>query len=284
MNPEVSGFDGLMDQNLEPEIYNFRSLFFFLDALARRNLVSYPIHLKLETGMNRLGFREVELDQLFEILDRNPQLEIRSVFSHLGTADEVDLDPYTRKQIKAFERMSALIRDRYPYEIPRHILNSAGIERFPEASFEMVRLGIGLYGISRHISEELQAVSTLKSIVSQIKPVRKGESVGYGRQYIASEDMTIGVVPVGYADGLPRDLGQEGICFHLNGSPAPVLGSICMDMTMIDLSGLKANEGDEVILFGPGYPVSKMAAKLDTIPYEILAGLSERVKRVYFQE
>ena len=284
MNPEVSGFDGMMDHDLEPEIYNFRSLFFFLDALARRNRVSYPVHLKLETGMNRLGFREEELDQLFEILERNPQVKIASVFSHLGTADEIGLDSYTRKQIDAFERMSALIRDRFPYEIPRHILNSAGIERFPEASFEMVRLGIGLYGISRHIGEELQPVSTLKSIVSQIKPVRKGESVGYGRKFIATEDMTIGVVPVGYADGLPRDLGQRGICFHLNGSPAPVLGSICMDMTMIDLSHLEVNEGDEVFIFGPGYPVSELAAKLDTIPYDILASLSERVKRVYFQE
>jgi alanine racemase len=284
MNPEVSGFDGMMDHDLEPEIYNFRSLFSFLGALAKRNLVSYPVHLKLETGMNRLGFREDELDQLFEILRQNRHVRIGSVFSHLGTADEAFNDAFTLKQIETFERMSSRIRDQYPYEILRHILNSAGIERFPEASFDMVRLGIGLYGISQHIDEELKPVSTLKSIISQIKPVRKGESVGYSRNFIAPADMTVGVVPVGYADGLRRDLGRHGICFYLNGSAAPVLGTICMDMTMIDLTHLEANEGDEVIIFGPGHPVTELAEKLGTIPYEILAGLSERVKRVYFQE
>jgi alanine racemase len=284
MNPEVSGFDLMMDHDLEPEIYNFRSLFTFLGALAKRNLVSYPVHLKLETGMNRLGFREEELDQLFEIFQQHPNVRIMSVFSHLGTADEAANDPFTMEQIEKFKRMSSRIQEQYHYKILRHILNTAGIERFPEASFDMVRLGIGLYGISRHIYEELQPVSTLKSIISQIKPVRKGESVGYSRNFIAPADMTIGVIPVGYADGLRRDLGQHGICFYLHGTAAPVLGTICMDMTMIDLSNLEVNEGDEVIIFGPDHPVTELAEKLGTIPYEILAGLSERVKRVYFQE
>ncbi len=284
MNPEVSGFDLMMDHDLEPEIYNFRSLFSFLGALAKRNLVSYPVHLKLETGMNRLGFREEELDQLFEIFQQHPYVRIMSVFSHLGTADEAENDPFTMEQIEKFKRMSSRIQEQYHYKILRHILNTAGIERFPEASFDMVRLGIGLYGISRHIYEELQPVSTLKSIISQIKPVRKGESVGYSRNFIAPADMTIGVIPVGYADGLRRDLGQHGICFYLNGTAAPVLGTICMDMTMIDLSSLEVNEGDEVIIFGPDHPVTELAEKLGTIPHEILAGLSERVKRVYFQE
>jgi alanine racemase len=284
MNPEVSGFDLMLDHELEPEIYNFRSLFSFLDALARSNLVGFPIHLKLETGMNRLGFREEELDQLFEIAKQHPQVRIVSVFSHLGSADEASHDAFTRKQIASFRRMSTRIQEQFPYEILRHLLNTAGIERFPEAAFDMVRPGIGLYGISRHIPKELQPVSTLKSILSQIKPVRKGASVGYGRNFIAERDMTIGVVPVGYADGLRRDLGEHGVCFHLNGKAARVLGTLCMDMTMIDLTGLEAQEGDEVIIFGPGQPVHEMAEKLGTIPYEILAGLSERVKRVYFQE
>jgi alanine racemase len=284
MNPEVSGFDLMMDHDLEPEIYNFRSLFSFLAALAKRNLVSCPIHLKLETGMNRLGFREEELDQLFEILQQNQQVKIGSVFSHLGTADEAANDVFTLKQIETFECMSSRIRDRYPYEILRHILNSAGIERFPEASFDMVRLGIGLYGISRQIFKELQPVGTLKSIISQIKPVRKGESVGYNRNFIVPSDMTVGVVPIGYADGLRRDLGQHGVSFYVNGAAAPVLGTICMDMTMIDLTNMEVNEGDEVIIFGPDHPVTELAHKLGTIPYEIVAGLSERVKRVYFQE
>ncbi len=284
MNPEVSGFDMMMDHELEPEIYNFRSLFSFLAALAKRNLVSYPVHLKLETGMNRLGFREKELDQLFEIFQQHPNVRIMSVFSHLGTADDANLDTFTLAQIEKFKRMSSRIQEQYPYKILRHILNTAGIERFPEACFDMVRLGIGLYGISQHIYDELKPVSTLKSIISQVKPVREGESVGYGRNFIATSDMTIGVVPVGYADGLRRDLGQHGICFHLGAEAVSVLGTICMDMTMIDLTGLEVNEGDEVIIFGPDHPVSEMAEKLGTIPYEILAGLSERVKRVYFQE
>ncbi len=284
MNPEVSGFDLMMDHDLEPEIYNFRSLFSFLAALAKRNLVSYPVHLKLETGMNRLGFREEELDQLFEVFQQHPHVRIMSVFSHLGTAGDEALDTFTREQIEKFKRMSSRIQEQYPYEILRHILNTAGIERFPEASFDMVRLGIGLYGISQHLDEELKPVSTLKSIISQVKPVRKGESVGYSRNFIAPADMTLGVVPVGYADGLRRDLGRHGICFLLNGVAAPVLGTICMDMTMIDLTGLEVNEGDEVIIFGPDHPVSELAEKLGTIPYEILAGLSERIKRVYFQE
>jgi alanine racemase len=284
MNPEVSGFDLMMDHDLEPEIYNFRSLFSFLGALAKRNLVSYPVHLKLETGLNRLGFREEELDQLFEVFQQHTGVRIGSVFSHLATADDAGLDKFTREQIEKFERMSSRIQAQCPYKILRHILNTAGIERFPEASFDMVRLGIGLYGISQHIYGELRPVSTLKSIVSQIKPVRKGESVGYSRNFIARADMTLGVVPVGYADGLRRDLGRHGVCFHLAGAAAPVLGNICMDMTMIDLTGLKVNEGDEVIIFGTGHPVTELAKKLGTIPYEILAGLSERVKRVYFQE
>jgi alanine racemase len=284
MNPEVSGFDLMMDHDLEPEIYNFRSLFSFLGALAKRNLVSFPIHLKLETGMNRLGFREEELDQLFEILQQHPHVRVMSVFSHLGTADEAANDAFTMGQIETFKRMSSRIQEQYPYDILRHILNTAGIERFPDASFDMVRLGIGLYGISQHIFKELQPVSTLKSIISQIKPVRKGESVGYSRNFIAPADMTIGVVPVGYADGLRRDLGRHGICFYLNGAEAPVLGTICMDMTMIDLTNMEVNEGDEVIIFGPNHPVTELAERLGTIPYEILAGLSERVKRIYFQE
>jgi alanine racemase len=284
MNPEVTGFDLMLDHDLEPEIYSFRSLFSFLASLAKRNLVSYPIHLKVETGMNRLGFKEEELDQLFEILQQHKHVRIASVFSHLGASDEPEHDPFTLGQIETFKRISNRIQDQFPSKILKHILNSAGIERFPEASFDMVRLGIGLYGISQHISKELRPVSSLKSIISQIKTVLKGESVGYNRNFIAPRDMVIGIVPVGYADGLRRDLGRHGVSFQLNGSSTPVLGTICMDMTMIDLTGLDVKEGDEVIIFGPDQPVNELAEKLGTIPYEILAGLSERVKRVYFQD
>ncbi|MFC2112148.1 bifunctional UDP-N-acetylmuramoyl-tripeptide:D-alanyl-D-alanine ligase/alanine racemase, partial [Bacteroidota bacterium] len=211
MNPEVSGFDLMIDQNLEPEIYNFRSLFSFIQAIGKRNLDSYPVHLKLETGMNRLGFGEHELEQLFEVLQKHPCLSIRSVFSHLGASEEPAHDSYTREQIRSFERMSEKIIERFPGNIIRHILNSAGIERFPEAGFDMVRLGIGLYGISNDPTYKLQPVSSLKSIISQIKSVNKGESIGYGRNYIAGKDLIIGIVPIGYADGLRRDLGKRGV-------------------------------------------------------------------------
>jgi alanine racemase len=284
MNPEVSGFDLMMDYDLEPEIYNFRSLFNFISAFEKRNMDFYPVHLKLETGMNRLGFREPELDELFEVLQSHPGLTVRSVFSHLGAADDPVHDAYTREQIETFERVSKRILDRLPGTVLRHLLNSAGIERFPGACFDMVRLGIGLYGISTDDLSGLQTVSSLKSIISQVKPVIKGESVGYGRNYIAQKDMTVGIVPIGYADGLRRDLGKRGVSFLVKGSGAPVLGNLCMDMCMIDLSGIDAREGDEVLIFGRQKPVSELAEKLGTIPYEVLAGLSERVKRVYFQE
>jgi alanine racemase len=180
--------------------------------------------------------------------------------------------------------MSERITGRFPGPILRHLLNSSGIERFPEACFDMVRLGIGLYGISANHQDRLQPVSSLKSIISQIKPVIKGESIGYGRNYMAEKDMTIGIVPVGYADGLRRDLGKRGGTFLVKGKEVPVLGNLCMDMCMIDLSGTDAGEGDEVVIFGKERPVPELAGRLGTIPYEVLAGLSERVKRVYFQE
>jgi len=284
MNPEVSGFDLMMDYNLEPEIYNFRSLFNFIAAFGKRNLESFPIHLKLETGMNRLGFRQAELDQLFEVLQNHPGIIIQSVFSHLAASDQAEYDEFTRKQIRIFEEMSGEILKRFPGNTYRHILNSAGIERFPEASFDMVRLGIGLYGISTDTGSRLKTVSSLKSIISQIKPVTKGESVGYGRNYLAERDLRVGIVPVGYADGLRRDLGKRGVTFLVNNKEAPVLGNICMDMCMIDLSGINVREGDEVLVFGKQKPVTELADKLGTIPYEVLARLSERVKRVYFQE
>jgi alanine racemase len=253
-------------------------------ALEKRNLVSYPIHLKLETGMNRLGFRDEELDELLEVLTRKPHILIRSVFSHLGASDRSEYDQFTRRQIDSFRRMSDKVIEHLPETPLRHILNSSGIERFPEAEFDMVRLGIGLYGINTVPGLDLQTVSSLKSIISQIKPVHKGESVGYGRSFIAGKDMTIGVVPVGYGDGLRRDLGVQGASFYVNGVEAPVLGNLCMDMCMVDLTGIQVKEGDMVEIFGRRKPVTELAERLGTIPYEILAGLSQRVKRVYFQE
>ena len=284
MNPEITSFDLMLEHRLEPEIYSFRSLFSFLQALERNNQVSYPVHLKLETGMNRLGFRDEELDQLSEVLKQHDSINVRSIFSHLGSSDNELHDDYTRKQINAFKGMSDRIASQLKGKILKHILNSTGIERFPGAAFDMVRLGIGLYGISSTLEDKLLTVSTLRSTISQIKPLRKGDSVGYNRNFTAGQDMLVGIVPVGYADGLRRDLGHRGISFMVRDKEARVLGNLCMDMCMVDLTGLDAEEGDEVIIFGGTRPVSGFAADLDTIPYEVLAGLSERIKRVYYRE
>ena len=284
MNPEITSFDLMLEHDLEPEIYSFRSLFSFLKILERKNQVSYPVHIKLETGMNRLGFREEETDQLLEVLRQNESIQVRSVFSHLGSADEEKHDDFTRRQISAFERMSSRITEQCTGEVLRHILNTAGIERFPGAVYDMVRLGIGLYGISNSLERKLQTVSTLRSTISQIKPVRKGDSVGYNRNVVAKQDMLVGIVPIGYADGLKRDLGHRNISFLVRNKEAAVLGNLCMDMCMVDLTGTGAEEGDEVIIFGERLPVSRLAASLDTISYEVLAGLSERIKRVYYHQ
>ena len=284
MNPEISSFDLMLEHNLEPEIYSFRSLFSFLKILERNNQVSYPVHIKLETGMNRLGFREEELDQLIEVLKQNESIEVRSIFSHLGSSDMEKHDNYTRGQISAFERMSSRIMKHCHVDVLRHVLNTSGIERFPDAVYDMVRLGIGLYGISNSLEKKLQTVSTLRSTISQIKPLRKGDSVGYNRNVVAKNDMLVGIVPIGYADGLMRDLGHRNISFLVGNKEAAVLGNLCMDMCIVDLTGINAKEGDEVIIFGGSRPVTQFAASLDTIPYEVLAGLSERIKRVYYHQ
>ena len=284
MNPEITSFDLLLEHQLEPEIYSFRSLFTFLKVLERNNLVSYPVHIKLETGMNRLGFRKEETDQLIEVLKQNESIRIRSLFSHLGASDKKKHDAYTLGQISAFDRMSNRIMEHFNDDILRHILNTAGIERFPQASYDMVRLGIGLYGISDLLGKQLHPVSTLRSTISQIKPVRKGDSIGYNRNVMADRDMLVGIVPIGYADGLRRDLGHRGVSFQVRNQEAAVLGNLCMDMCVVNLTDIGAEEGDEVLIFGKERPVSRLAKSLDTIPYEILAGLSQRIKRVYYHE
>lgn len=284
MNPDISSFGPMIDHNLEPELYNFRSLKNCEQVIRKQNLVRYPVHIKLDTGMHRLGFSEQELDSLIDFLKSHDNLEIKSVFSHLAAAEDPAHDSFTRQQISLFEQMSAKLISSFPNKVYRHLLNSAGIERFPEARFDMVRLGIGLYGISTSERNDLRSVSTLKSIISQIKTVRKGESVGYNRSSIEKYDRTIGIVPIGYADGIDRRLGNGHGRFYLNNVPVPVIGNICMDMCFIDITGIQAEEGDEVIIFGESFPVWQMAKEAGTITYEILTGISGRVQRVYYQE
>jgi alanine racemase len=284
MNPDISSFGQMIDHNLEPELYNFRSLYHCEQIIRKYNLVRYPVHIKLDTGMHRLGFSEEEIDSLVDFLLIHDNLEIKSVFSHLAAAEDPAEDDFTRTQVSLFGRMSQKLVSVFPYKIRRHILNSAGIERFPEAQFDMVRLGIGLYGISPTERNDLKSVSTLKSVISQIRNVKKGESVGYNRSSIENHDRTIGIVPIGYADGIDRRIGNGRGQFYINHVPVPVIGNICMDMCFIDITNVPAEEGDEVIIFGESSPVWQMAKDAGTITYEILTGISGRVQRVYYQE
>jgi alanine racemase len=289
MNPELHSYDSMIKHELEPEIFSFRVLHLFAEALQRnRHIISFPfpIHIKLDTGMHRLGFVEEDLNELIMRLKNNKQIKIKSVFSHLAGSDESSLDDFTLYQINLFKKMSAEIQAHVNYPIIRHILNSAGISRFPEAQFEMVRLGIGLHGIGANEYEQsfLQHVSKLKTTISQIKHIKQGETVGYGRKGIATKNITIATVPIGYADGYNRKL-SNGVGYMLvNGEKAPVIGNVCMDMCMLDVTGINCKEGDEVIVFGEELPVTIIAEQLNTIPYEILTSISRRVKRIYFQE
>jgi Alr-MurF fusion protein len=289
MNPEEQSFDAMVKYNLEPEIYSFKVLNQFIETLkvnAAQVNDPFPIHLKLDTGMRRLGFEDDDINELVVRIKNNKNLLVKSVFSHLSAADEEIHDDFTRLQISSFEKMSAKIIQYLEYPIMRHILNSSGIVRFPEAQFDMVRLGIGLYGIGTNEFEQsrLNNVSTLKTTISQIKNVKQGESIGYSRSSFAKRDIQIATVPIGYADGLSRRLGNGIGKMFITGKAAPIIGNVCMDMCMIDISGIPAKEGDEVIIFGEDYPITEFAKDLGTIPYEALTMVSRRVKRIYHHE
>lgn len=289
MNPDEESFDNIIMHSLEPEIYNFRVLE-MLEMAIEKNIIPankpVKIHIKLDTGMHRLGFEEKDLDPLVDRLKENRMIYVQSIFTHLAASDDPAHDEFSRAQIDRFDKMSERIKVHCGHPVLLHVLNSAGIARFPDAHYDMIRTGISLYGVSSDAEEqkELQNVSTLKSNISQIKRIPKGETIGYDRKCTAGKDMTMAVVPVGYADGLRRKLGNKRGKIFVNGSLAPIVGNICMDMCMIDITGIPAEEGDEVIIFGKERPIAELASELETIPYEILTGISRRVKRIYFQE
>ncbi len=284
MSPELGSYDQIIKYNLEPEIYSFRSLELFHEAVRSNQEISYPVHIKIDTGMHRLGFLESETDRLCSELNEYKNLRVVSVFSHLAATDEPAHDEFSKTQIKRFKKISDRIIGALGYKVLRHILNSSGIERFADAQFDMVRLGIGLYGISSSNQNKLRNVSSLKSTISQIKKVAASETVGYGRMGKLHGQGIIGVIPVGYADGLNRKLGNGKGRFLVKNKFVPTVGNICMDMCMVDITEINAREGDEVIIFGDDYRVSELARQLDTIPYEILTGISGRVKRIYYHE
>lgn len=285
MNPEMSSFRTLFSYRLEPEIYSFNLLNALLAEGEKLGVSGYPIHIKIDSGMHRLGFTENQIDELAGLLQSQIVLMARSVFSHLAGSDEAQHDGYTLQQAATFNRCADKIQAASKHKVMRHLLNTAGITRFSEYQADMVRLGIGLYGVSPiDENQGLRPVSTLKTTILQIHEYEAGETIGYGRHGVLTRHSRIAAIPIGYADGLDRHLGNGNCEVLINGHRAPIVGNICMDICMIDVTDIACNEGDRVEIFGENLPVQELAQRLDTIPYEVLTSISNRVKRVYYRE
>ena len=286
LNPENTSFPSIIQYELEPEIYCMKGLNAFLKITEQKKLVGYPIHIKIDTGMHRLGFQEQDLPILIETLKNTPSIKVKSILSHLATSDDLENRDFANQQINLFEHLSTKIIQELEISPIRHILNTSGISNFGESQYDMVRLGIGLYGISNDDKEQkyLENVSTLKSVISQIRTIEKGESVGYSRRFVADSTTKIATIPIGYADGIARSWGNQVGYVTIRNKKAAILGSICMDMLMVDCTEIDCTEGDSVIIFGENPTVKLIAEKTNTIPYEILTSISQRVKRVFYRE
>ncbi len=286
LNPETTSFSAIIQHQLEPEIYSLKGLNSFLQLAKQKKLNAFPIHIKLDTGMHRLGFEEENIADLISVLKENKYVKVTSILSHMATSDALEQRDFALSQIDLFEKLSSKIISELQINPIRHILNTSGISNFSQAQYDMVRLGIGLYGVSNDATQQrfLENVGTLKSIISQIRTIEKGESVGYGRRFVAQKTSIIATIPIGYADGISRHWGNGLGFVMINNQKASIIGSICMDMLMVDITELKCQEGDEVVLFGTNPTVNYIAEKLETIPYEILTSISQRVKRVFYRE
>lgn len=285
MNPEMSAFKTMFDYDLEPEVYSFRLLDALVKAAEKEGITDYPVHIKLDTGMHRLGFDpEHDMEQLISRLKRQNAVIPRSVFSHFVGSDDDGFDDFSAKQFELFDKGSQQLRQAFDHKILRHIDNSAGIEHFPGRQLDMCRLGLGLYGINSRNNQTIHTVSALKTTILQLREVPAGDSIGYSRRTILERDSVIAAIPIGYADGLNRRLGnRRGYCL-VNGQRASYVGNICMDVCMIDVTGIDCHEGDTVEIFGPQLPVTVLSDLLETIPYEVMTGISTRVRRVYYQD
>ncbi len=283
MSPEPSAFDAIVRYKLEPELYNLEILNSFIDFV---NEINYPVHLKIDTGMHRLGFEEPDLPELLNILKGTEKIKVASIFSHLVGSDEGVHDDFTKHQIERFNNISTIIGNALDYKIIKHISNTSAITRHPDAQLDMVRIGIGLYGFDAGLKDNkgLQTVGVLKTTITQIKHIKADETVGYGRRGLLSGDGTIATVKIGYADGYNRAFGNGVGRMLIKGVLVPTVGVICMDMCMLDVTGLDVKTGDEVIVFNNQLTIATLAKQINTIPYEILTNVSQRVKRVYFYE
>ncbi len=285
MNPEMTAFKTMFDYDLEPEVYSFRLLDALIKAARKEGITGWPVHIKLDTGMHRLGFNpEDDMDELIDRLKHQQAVIPRSVFSHFVGSDSDSFDDFSARQFQLFDEGSRRLQAAFSHKILRHMDNSAGIEHFPQRQMDMCRLGIGLYGVNPRNNEMLSTVSTLKTTILQLRHVKAGDSVGYSRRTVLDRDSLIGAIPIGYADGLNRHLGnRHGYCL-VNGQRAEYVGNICMDVAMIDCTDIDCHEGDSVEIFGSNLPVTVLSDLTDTIPYEVLTGVSGRVKKVYFQD
>ncbi len=285
LNPESTSFPSIIQYKLEPEIYSIKGLNAFLKIAREKNLKDFPIHIKVDTGMHRLGFEDNTIDELIATLKGNSTVRVQSILSHLATSDDLNHYDFVIKQINLFEKLSSKLMTELNINPIRHILNTSGISNFPDAQYNMVRLGIGLYGVSNDPLEQkyLENVGTLKSIISQVRTIPTGDSVGYGRRFMAEKETKIATIPIGYADGISRLWGNQVGFVTIKNQKAYIVGSVCMDMLMVDVSHIDCKEGDSVIIFGESPTVIEMADALKTIPYEIMTSISQRVKRVFFR-
>lgn len=283
MNPAEESFHHLLEHQLEPVMYNLKMLSSFVQFVEGRPVT---IHIEVDTGMHRLGFEHEEVGEIISLLRDKPNIKIASVFSHLAGADESQHDSFSQEQFNHYQKFYQLLCSALNVQPLRHILNSPGILRLPDFQMDMVRLGIGLYGVNptEQAFKQLQPVASLKTVVSQIKNIAKGETIGYGRKGLAEKEMQLATIAIGYADGFSRGFSKGKGVVLVRGQRAPVVGNVCMDMTMVDVTGIHAREGDEAIIFGEGLPIQEVAQRLGTIPYEILTNTSERVKRVFYSE
>lgn len=284
MNPELTAFKTMFDYRLEPEVYSFKLLDELIKAAGKEGITNFPIHIKIDTGMHRLGFLPEEVSLVVERLMNQSSVVPRSVFSHFVGSDSPNFDEFSHQQFALLTQSADILQEAFPHKILRHICNSAAIQRFPEAQLDMVRLGLGLYGVCPIDNTLLSNVSTLKTTILQIHDVPAGDTVGYSRRGKITTKSRIATLPIGYADGLNRRLGNGHACCLVNGHRAPYVGNICMDVCMIDVTGIDCQEGDSVIVFGKDLPVTELSDILETIPYEILTSVSNRVKRIYFQD
>ena len=285
LDPMLPALPHLFENELEPEVCSFQFLTNIIDEAKRRGLTDYPIHIKLDTGMHRAGFVAEDLDLLVSIIKSQSAVKIQSVFSHLAAADEFnpDMERFTEEQIALFDRMTSYIQASFDHKILRHILNTAGIERYNQHQFDMVRLGIGLWGQNCCNMDMLRNVCSLSTRIMQLKMVQKGETVGYSRRGVCEEDKLIALLPLGYADGVDRRLGNGNGCVYIGEREVRTIGNICMDLMMVDVTGMDVNVGDRVVIFDDRHSIADIASKLGTIPYEVLTGISPRVRRVYYR-